>query len=141
MTRAINDAILAAADKYIDGAAAVTGAPTGTSAVDNPLWTTTGLTGLRIATAVAGDNTLVAAVAGQTTRVHRLKLSVAGAVSVQIKDGATVLDVFNFAGVGGSVVLDFSSRPWYVTSANTALVINLSGAVQVDGRVEYVTSA
>lgn len=92
-------------------------------------------------TATSGNTTLVAAVSGQTTRVHRLKLSVAGASIVQIKNGATVLEVFNFAGNGGSVVLDFSAEPWYITSVNAALVINSSTAVQVDGRVEYVTSA
>lgn len=141
MARAVNDALLAAANKYIDEAPAVTGAPAGTSAVDTPLWPTIDLTGLHINTAASGDTTLVAAVASQTTRVHRLKISVAGPVVVQIKDGATVLDVFHFVGNGRNVILDFSSRPWYVTTANTALVINLSGAVQVDGRVEYVTSA
>lgn len=119
----------------------ISGAPTGTQAADQPLWPTNDLTGLRINTAASGDTALVAAVAGQTTRVHSLRLSVAGAVIVQIKNGATVLEVFNFAGVGGALVLDFRSRPWYLTTANTALNINLSAAVQVDGRIEYVTSA
>lgn len=139
-----NGAALAVVQVSSSGAevgAAVTGAPTGTQAADQPLWPTNDLTGLRINTAAGGDTPLVAAVAGQTTRVHSLRLSVAGAVIVQIRDGATVLEVFNFAGVGGAVVLDFRSRPWYKTTANTALNINLSAAVQVDGRVEYVTSA
>ena len=119
-----------------------TTAPTGTAAADEPLWTTSDLTDLRINTASSGDNTIVAAVASQTTRVHALRLNVAGAVIVQIKDGAgTVLEVFNFAGAGGSMFLDFRGRPYYKTTANTALIINLSGAVQVDGRIEYVTSA
>ncbi len=99
------------------------------------------LTPLRINTAASGVTQLVAAASGQTTRVHRMKLSVAGAVIVQIRNGATVLEVFNFAGAGGNVILDFDGNPWYETSANTALNINLSAAVQVDGRVEYITSA
>jgi hypothetical protein len=120
----------------------VTTAPTGTAASDQPLWTTSDLTRVRVNTAVAGDNTIVAAVSGQTTRIHRMKLSVAGPVIVQVKDGAgTILEVFNFAGNGGGLVLDFASRPWYITTANTAFILNLSAAVQVDGRVEYVTSA
>ncbi len=120
----------------------ITSAPTGTAASDMPLWTTSDLTRVRVNTAVAGDNTIVAAVSGQTTRVHRMKLSVAGPVIVQVKDGAgTILEVFNFAGNGGGLVLDFASRPWYITTANTAFILNLSAAVQVDGRVEYVTSA
>lgn len=139
MVRAINDALLTAANKYIDEAPDVVGAPTGTASVDFPLWSTSDLTGLRINTAASGDTTLVEAVVGQTTRVHRLKISVAQPVVVQIKNGSTVLDVFHFVGNGRSAILDFSSRPWYVTTANTALVINLSGSVQVDGRVEYIT--
>lgn len=100
------------------------------------------LTGARINNAAAsGDTALVTATASQTTRVHRLKLSVAGATVVQIKDGSTVLEVFNFSGNGGSVILNFASEPWYVTSTNSALNINSSAAVQVDGRVEYVKSA
>ncbi len=95
----------------------------------------------RINTAAAGDNTLVAAVVGQATRVYGLRLSVAGAVDVQIKNGAgTVLEVFHFAGNGGGVVLDLRELPFYTTSANTAFIINLSAAVQVDGVVEFCTS-
>ena len=102
---------------------------------------TSDLTGLRINNAAAsGDTALVSATASQTTRVHRMKLSVAGACIVQIRDGATVLEAFNFAGVGGGIVLDFSERPWYITTANTALNLNVSVAVQVDGRLEYVKS-
>jgi hypothetical protein len=116
-------------------------APTGTQAVDNPLIVTSDLTALRINVSASGDTSLVAAVAAQTTRVHALRLSVAGAVIVQIKDGATVLEVFNFGAAGGSIVIPFRSRPHYKTTANTALNINLSAAVQVDGRIEYVTTA
>lgn len=95
----------------------------------------------RINTAASGDTVMVAAVAGQATRVYGLRLSVAGAVVVQIKNGAgTILEVFNFAGAGGGIVLDLRELPYYTTSANTALIINLSAAVQVDGVLESVTS-
>lgn len=113
----------------------------GIAASGEPLWTTNDLSELRINTNASGDTALVAAVSGQTTRVHAIRLSVAGAVIVQIKNGSTVLEVFNFAGNGGSVLLNFRGRPYYKTSANTALNINLSGTVQVDGRLEYITSA
>ena len=94
-----------------DRARTVTTAPTGTAATDQPLWTTSDLTRVRVNISASGDNTIVAAVSGQTTRVHRMKLSVAGPVIVQVKDGAgTVLEVFNFAGNGGGLVLDFQSR-------------------------------
>lgn len=114
----------------------------GIQAVAQAVVKTPQLTGARINNAAAsGDTAIVTATASQTTRVHRFKLSVAGATIVQIKDGATVLEVFNFAGNGGSAILDFSSEPWYVTSTNSALNINSSAAVQVDGRVEYIKSA
>lgn len=115
-------------------------APTGTSAADEPLWTTSDLIGARINVSASGNTVLVAAVASQTTRVHRLRLSPAASVVVQIKDGATVLEAFNYTTGDPAIILDFSSRPYYKTTANTALTINLSGAVQVDGRIEYVTS-
>lgn len=91
----------------------------------------------RINTAVSGDNTLVAAAAGLATRVYGLRLSVAGAVIVQVKRGTTVLEVFNFAGNGGGVVLELRELPYYTTGTNEALVLNLSAAVQVDGQLEY----
>lgn len=95
---------------------------------------------LRINVAAAGDTALVAAVAGQATRVYGLRLNVAGAVIVQIKRGATILEVFNFAGAGGGAYLDLRELPYYTTAANEALNINLSAAVQVDGQLEYFTS-
>lgn len=107
------------------------------------LQTTPDLTYARINRATSGDGTaIVAATASMKTRVYRMKLSVAGAVIVTIKDGAgTTLEVFNFAGNGGGVVLDFSERPWYTGTANTAFYINLSAAVQVDGSLEYTLAA
>ena len=114
---------------------------TGVQAIGLPLWSTSDLTGLRINVAASGDTALVAGVGGQTTRVYRMRLSVAGAVVVQIKDGATVLEVFNFPAAGGSVILDLSDRPYYRTAVAAALNINLSAAVQVDGRLEFVQSA
>lgn len=99
------------------------------------------LTSTRVNNAAAsGDLTVVAAVAGQTTRLHRLHLSSPGTVAVQIKRGATVLDVVNLV-AGANVVYPFSLDPYVVTAANEALVINASAAVQVDGMAETVTSA
>lgn len=95
---------------------------------------------LRINVATSGDTALVAAVALQATRVYGLRLSVTGAVIVQIKRGSTVLEVFNFAANGGALVLDLRELPYYATAANEALNINLSAAVQVDGQLEYFTA-
>ena len=102
--------------------------------------TSSDLTAFVVNYSTTGDKTLVAAVSGQTTRVHRLRLNVAAANTITIKDGATTLEVLNFTGAG-FLTYDFASRPWYKTSANTALVLNVGSANQVNGVVEYLTSA
>lgn len=99
----------------------------------------TGVLPLRVNKSAASTTDLVAAVTGQKTRVYGLRLSVAGAVIVSVLDGATVLEVFNFAGAGGLVVLDLRQQPYYVTTVSLALRLTLSAAVQVDGLVEYAT--
>lgn len=95
---------------------------------------------LRINVASSGDTALVAAVSGLRCRVHGLRLSVAGAVIVQIKAGSTVLEVFNFAAAGTMAPLQLRFQHYYETAANEALNINLSGAVQVNGVLEYTMS-
>lgn len=106
-----------------------------------PLQATTDLTVTTIAKNTSDDTTLVAAVSGQTTRVHRMKFTCDGACLVLIKRGSTVIDRFRFPASGGAAVLEFSSRPWYVTGANEALAINTSTTANVDGSIETVTSA
>ena len=95
---------------------------------------------LRINTAASGDTELVAAATGQSCKVYGLRLSVAGAVIVSIKRGSTVLEVFNFAGAGTMAPLELRTAPYYQTAANEALNINLSGAVQTNGVIEYTVS-
>ena len=95
---------------------------------------------LRINTAASGDTTLIAAVAGLSTKVYSLRLSVAGAVIVSIKAGSTVLEVFNFVGAGTMAPLVLRFKPYFQTATNEALVINLSGAVQCNGAIEYTVS-
>lgn len=99
----------------------------------------TGITRQRINNAAAtGDTTVVAGVAAMAVRVFGLRLSVAGACVVQVKDGAgTVLEQFNFAGAGGAAVLDLRSVPFYIGTPSNALIVNSSAAVQVDGMLEY----
>ena len=95
---------------------------------------------LRINTAASGDTALVAAAPGLRCRVHGLRLSVAGAVIVSIKAGATVLEVFNFVGAGTMTPLVLRFQHYYQTAPNEALNINLSGAVQCNGALEYTMS-
>ena len=92
---------------------------------------------LRIDTAASGDTELVAAVSGKSCKVYGLRLSVAGAVIVSIKRGSTVLEVFNFAAAGTMAPLVLRDFPYYKTADNEALNINLSGAVQCNGVLEY----
>lgn len=95
---------------------------------------------LQINTAASGDTELVAAAAGLSCKVYGLRLSVAGAVIVSIKRGSTVLEVFNFSAAGTMAPLVLRFQPYYKTGANEALNINLSGAVQCNGVLEYSVS-
>ena len=95
---------------------------------------------LAINVAASGDTALVAAATGLRCRVYALRLSVAGAVIVQIKAGSTVLETFNFAAAGVMPPLELRFQHYYETAANQALNINLSGAVQVNGAIEYTMS-
>lgn len=87
--------------------------------------------------AATGDLTVVPAVAGQRVRVYALRLTVAGATIVTVRDGATLLERFNFAGNGGGVSFDMRDIAYYITSPGNALIISSTGAFQVDGVVEY----
>jgi hypothetical protein len=106
-----------------------------------PLRATAGVAQLRINITASGDTTLVAATAGQTTRVHALRLLVGGATTINVRSGATVLEgPLVFTGPG-SFILGYRDRPHYVTGANEALVVSSTAAVQISGRLESVTGA
>lgn len=96
------------------------------------------LTAAAINAAASGDNTLVAGTAAQTIRAFKLWLVAAAAVSIKFKDGAgTDLHPAIALSAGGSMLLDFDGEPWFVTSAGNGLVLNLSTAAQVSGRIHY----
>ena len=87
-----------------------------------------------------GDNTVVEAVVGSRIRVLGYILSPAGAVVAKFMSGATELT--NKIQFVGAVIQPFSSGfmpdGWFQTAANTALVLNLSGAVVTGVQVVYV---
>ena len=124
------------------------GAPDAATLVDTsnplpaqaPLRTTLPTTRADINVTTATTATIVAAVSGQTTRVHRLKYTVSGATTVTIRRASTVLEVLTFAGPG-AVSLAFDPWPWYVTGANEAFTLQSSAAVTITGSAECVTSA
>jgi|GEM_PF-3268445 len=94
-----------------------------------------------IAAASNGDNTVIAAGgAGKSIYVYAWNISFSGTVNAKFTDGAagTLLNGLMYgiqnAGGGNSV-----SPPGYLWkgSANTGLVLNLSGAVGVGGSISY----
>lgn len=109
---------------------------TGTSS----LQTTPDLTTVIVNTAAIGDTTVSTAVAAQRTRVYRMRVNVAGATTLTVKSGATVLETISFAGAG-FLTYDFATRPWYTTAVNTALVLSNSAAVQVNAVFEFTKVA
>lgn len=92
---------------------------------------------LRISTSSSGDTALLAATPGRRHRVHGLRLSVAGAVTVQLRSGSTVLETFVFAAAGYDYVLPTRVSHYAQTAENEALNLNLSAAVAVNGVLEY----
>ncbi len=87
----------------------------------------------------SGDNVIVAAVSGQSTRVHRLYFVADGATAVTMKRGSTALTGAMPLAAGVGIFLEFSSEPWYQTGVNEDFVIASSMPVQVSGAIEYVT--
>jgi hypothetical protein len=106
-----------------------------------------------IAAASSGDNTIIAAVSSKKIRVLAFRLKAAAASSATVacywRNGAggsaleggasntTPLDKTGAAGAGGETA-QFNPVGWFETSANTALVLNLSAAQAVTGSITYV---
>jgi hypothetical protein len=98
------------------------------------------LTSASISVASSGANELVSATGGQTTKVYAIFLVVAAAVNIKFQSAATDLTGLMTMTASGSLVLDNSGEPWFTTATNEAFNLNLSGAVQVSGRIYYVKS-
>lgn len=113
----------------------------GTSTVSYATPTTSTFTQAAISFSASGDNTVVAAVSAKTTRIYQITYVCSGATAITIKNGAgaslTGAMAFN---AGGSLTLDFVPNPRFVTSTNTAFILNSSNAVQVSGWVDYTQS-
>lgn len=97
------------------------------------------LSGAVINATAAGNNTIVAAVAGQITRVFRMYFTVSAPTEIIIVRGVTALTgpMLIYSGL----VLDYSMEPWYTTEANEAFIIYSSNAVTIAGRIEYLQGA
>lgn len=90
----------------------------------------------------SGNNAIVAGASDKTTKLYRLTLSCQGATNITIQDGSTAKMGPYYLGAGGSLVLPFdpSGSPWEVGTANTALNLNSSAAVNCGGSVSSIQS-
>lgn len=94
--------------------------------------------------AVSTDQTLQAAVSGQSTRVHRLFATVTGNASeclVTVKRGSTALGYFRIPTTGGVIDLAFSSYWHFKTNNNETFVISPSVSCNIAGWYDYAQSA
>lgn len=96
----------------------------------------------KVDTSTSGDNTIVAAEAGRKIKLLSYVLVADGAVFVRWKSGAStnLSGRLSLAANGGAVAppANPDAGPWLETSAGEALVLNLSGAVEVGGHISYV---
>lgn len=91
----------------------------------------------------SGDTTLVAAVTSKVIRVLSYTLVADGPTTVAVKftsgtAGTALTGAMSFAANGGAAV-PYCPAGHFQTATNTALVINLSGAVGVRGHLTYIT--
>lgn len=109
---------------------------------ETPLMAASDLTGHNVSRTGAGETSMVAAVASQTTRVHAYAVTVPGAGTVEIRSGAsgTVLRKHIFPAAGG-LERNHRERPYGKTGANTALMFYWSGSGEAHIDFDYVTSA
>lgn len=91
-----------------------------------------------IDTATSGDNTIIAAVTGRKFAIFQMWLWINGTVTITLKNGAGANLIGPMACVAqNNPQWPHGDDPWFITSAGNAFIINLSGAVQVSGRVYY----
>lgn len=97
-----------------------------------------------IAAATSGNNTLVTnSNGGLTIRVYALTIVAAAAVSLYFTADAAGTVIFGGStnkislAANSGLVLPFNPAGWFDTSANTDVVMNLSGAVAVSGGIVY----
>jgi hypothetical protein len=101
---------------------------------------TSTLTSASVSISSSGNNTVISEVASTTIRVFRIFLVAAAAVNITIYNGATALTGALPMTANGSIVLDFDTVPWFVTTGTNNFIINLSSAVAVTGTVYYTQS-
>lgn len=103
----------------------------------------TGVRTLQTATisdASSGENTIVSAVTGFRIRVCGIVVNASGTVNLVWRDGASGTDLsgdMNFQAREGYTAFLPPPSFLFETTAGNALILNLSGAVAVDGWITY----
>jgi hypothetical protein len=82
----------------------------------------------------------IAAVGGQTVRVFRLIVTVDAATTINFRDGTNNFGDSYPMLANGSIVLDLTNEPWYITSTGNAFVIKQSGSANISYAVYYTQS-
>ncbi len=98
----------------------------------------------KVDTATGGDTQVVAASVGNKIKLLSCKLVSSGTVSTKWRSGTTDLEGANPLVANSGYILPASSPGqghYLETAVNTALNINLSGAVQVSGHISYYLEA
>lgn len=107
-----------------------------------PADVTSDLTRTKVGRSTVGTDSIAAAVAAQTTRLHRLILSFAAAGRVEIRDGSGGTVLFDFDAPGPGVWdSGYCERPLAKTSVNTAMHAATTTAVQIYTQAFTRTSA
>jgi hypothetical protein len=99
---------------------------------------------LNINPLIAGDNIIMAAVAGKYNYVFRMLFDVSGATNIQFFNGASannlpLTGLITLFG-GGSLLYPYDEIPWLLTSAGNSLVLNSSQAVTLGGQMMSITA-
>lgn len=88
--------------------------------------------------ASSGDNTAIAAGASnERIKVYSIEMTLASSTTVTFKSGASTSLSGAETMTGLIKDMRLPSQPWFVTAPGQAFVINLGGAVQTSGQIQY----
>lgn len=87
----------------------------------------------------SGNNTVVASVAGQQIVILSYTIVASGSVTVTWESGSgSVLGGPMAIAANGGVSTTYNPTAHFVTAVGESLLLNLSGATQVGGHLEYI---
>lgn len=89
----------------------------------------------------AGDQTLVAGIAGQIITVYQIFFVVSAAATLTFRDGTggTALTGAMSFTANGSLTFPFDTQPWFFASpGNNFVLTQTTTTAQVSGRIYYI---